>query len=207
MELKMSSLKITKSDISSKSITIQSGSGFAESSYNSYLQSLKDKYKDKYIVSPETTYDKQNKDYIEHQAKTPEFLEFPIDRRKIKSPNKYWYLDRIKEFQQLKNLLKNWNRDFDCPNSTAIYWADYILDILRVLDFEFRKVDCSVNGGITLCFLKDKKYADIECFNDGSILAVTNEGDYYSIPDVWTVYQDDDSIKQSIGKIQDFLNH
>lgn len=136
----------------------------------------------------------------------PENFEITKSNSKYTTESKlinYWYLERIKEFQKIKLSVKSWEKDFDCPNIKAIYWADYILDILRVLDIRFRKVIPSVSGGIALCFMDGKRYADIECFNDGSILAVKNLG--YGKPHVWTVHQDDCSIKKSIIEIQEFF--
>jgi hypothetical protein len=63
----------------------------------------------------------------------------------------------------------------------------------------------SVEGGVGIIFSgHGKKYADLECFNDGEILALTSEGTLE--PVVWTVKEEGGSLRAAIEKIRRFLD-
>ncbi|HEX6864516.1 MAG TPA: hypothetical protein VF414_16930, partial [Thermoanaerobaculia bacterium] len=63
----------------------------------------------------------------------------------------------------------------------------------------------SVEGGVGIVFgTAGQRYADIECFNDGEVLAITSEPD--AEPVVWPVNLEPDSLRQTIRRITAFLN-
>lgn len=67
---------------------------------------------------------------------------------------------------------------------------------------EFSKVLASIDGSIVLLFSTETKYGDIECFNDGLILAIMNYIDKTKeFMGCWEV----NNIAASIEKIQTFL--
>lgn len=116
----------------------------------------------------------------------------------------YWYLDRVLELRKLEKLSSNWHEDgVEPPNRTATYWADVALDILRVDDFACDRVLASVDEGIGICFVREPKYADIEIFNTGEILAVTSERN--SSPKIWEVHQSVEGIRQALEEIREYL--
>lgn|SRR3982751_680271 len=63
----------------------------------------------------------------------------------------------------------------------------------------------SVEGGVSIIFRStDKRYADIECFNDGEALAITS--DPRAEPVVWPINIEPDELRDAIGRITTFLN-
>jgi hypothetical protein len=62
-----------------------------------------------------------------------------------------------------------------------------------------------VEGGVGIIFLgSSSRYADIECFNDGEILAITSETNVE--PSVWPVDVETDSLRIAVDQITSFLN-
>lgn len=116
----------------------------------------------------------------------------------------YWYLDRINELRKIENSF-NWNRDFERPNATSIYWSKVALEYLRVIDFSCDRIIPSVEEGIAICFVRDTLYADLEFFNEGDIFGVTTVREE-SQPTVFEVPPDRESIKDAIDQIKDFLD-
>ena len=124
---------------------------------------------------------------------------------KLKKPQGYWYLDKIRELNQLKcsDIISHYP-DTDCPNAYALYWADFVLDHLRVIDFPCTKVSASVDEGVAICFISGDKYADLEIFNSQEILAVKSSRS--SEPVLWSVSDDPYSIENAISSIRDYIN-
>lgn len=113
-------------------------------------------------------------------------------------------LARLDSFRELQ-------RDWDSygaepPSDAAINNARRIVRVLWEYEGGSRiRLSPSVEGGVGIIFSSTgKKYADIECFNDGDILAVMSEG----TPDplVWTVDSSAESFRSAIDKIIAFIN-
>ncbi len=66
------------------------------------------------------------------------------------------------------------------------------------------KITPSVENGVGISFIQGDKYADIECFNTGEILAVTS--DRQSPPQVWEVEDRPQAITAALRKIRDFIS-
>lgn len=112
------------------------------------------------------------------------------------------YSEQLKE---LSNLPTNWDSyDAEPPNDTALNWTKEILNILSKIGFFPTRITPSVENGVAISFIGNGKYADIECFNDGDILAVTSDGT--GNPEVWEVEANTLGIKSAIEKIRVFLN-
>lgn len=87
--------------------------------------------------------------------------------------------EREKRFRQSTNQLEDcrtlksgWDSyEADPPSDKAISYAGTILDALKKVDFLPSCVCPSVEGGVGIAFVAGDVYADIECFNDGEILA------------------------------------
>lgn len=120
-------------------------------------------------------------------------------------PKNYWYLDRILELRKIEKLECGWhaNKEIDSPNSTSVFWADVALDILRVEDFSCDRVVASADEGVGICFVHGDKYADIEFFNTGEILAVTSSRN--SEPFIWSVDPDPEAIRTTIQEICEYI--
>ena len=95
-----------------------------------------------------------------------------------------------------------------CPTEkTAITNARRVLGVLwsAGLASSIRAVSPSADGGVGIVFAgSDQKYADIECFNDGEILAITSEGT--AEPSVWPLNGEAETLRHAIETISTFLN-
>jgi hypothetical protein len=80
-----------------------------------------------------------------------------------------------------------------------------VLELLLEINFTPNKITASVENGVGISFIQGEKYADIECFNTGEILAVTS--DKQGNPNVWQVDDNLDSIKSALEKIYVFIRN
>ncbi len=63
----------------------------------------------------------------------------------------------------------------------------------------------SAEGGALLVFSAGgPKYADIECYNDGEILAILSEPS--SEPTIWCLTLEEEQLRSSLGRIAAFLD-
>jgi hypothetical protein len=91
------------------------------------------------------------------------------------------------------------------PGGAAIDHARRVLESLMDWDGSPPvRVIPSVEGGVLLAFSNGARYADIECFNDGEILAVISAPE--ENPVIWPVSLDPGSLQASIQRIAAFLN-
>jgi hypothetical protein len=113
-------------------------------------------------------------------------------------------LAKLDSFRELK---QGWDSyDAEPPSEAALENARGILrhlwtrgDIIKV------SLAPSVEGGVGIIFSgPGSKYADIECFNDGEILAITSEDG--AEPSVWPVHAEAESLRLAIDRISSFLN-
>jgi hypothetical protein len=78
-----------------------------------------------------------------------------------------------KILEQLASLPVNWDSyGSEQPSAASLAAAS---DIARAfVDFGLipDAIAPSAEGGVAICFVRNEKYADIECFNSGEILAV-----------------------------------
>lgn len=116
------------------------------------------------------------------------------------------YLTKIKELSILNN---GWDSyEAPPPNKAAVKSAEIILESLSSLRLHPAKIMPSVEGGIFFLFTKGNRYADLECDNDGDIIAGIS--DRKNEPEIWEVnkrkYSDINSIDSSLERINDFLN-
>lgn len=97
-----------------------------------------------------------------------------------------------------------WPEDAEAPHEKAIACASEILQKLEDDMVLPSRVVASAEGGVAICFMNGGSYADIECFNDGTILGVvSNEHDR---PDVWEIEPNAGSIARASARIRQFLN-
>lgn len=113
-------------------------------------------------------------------------------------------LAKLASFQDLKPEWDSYGAE--PPAEVAINNAKRVLRILWEEGVGATiKISPSVEGGAGIVFRgAGKKYADIECFNDGEILAITSEPN--AEPVVWSVNIDTESLREAIGRIAAFLN-
>jgi hypothetical protein len=126
-----------------------------------------------------------------------------LPRLRSKLPS--WLQDGNLALAEFSRLPKNWDGDgAEPPNLVSREWSRVILEILLELNFAPTRVTPSVENGIGISFIKGEKYADIECFNTGEILAVTSYGQ--ENPPVWEVACNREALKSALERIQLFLH-
>jgi hypothetical protein len=112
--------------------------------------------------------------------------------------------EALQSLPRLAQLPRNWDSyGADPPNETAIGLARDVLKAMSDADLKPSHVDPSAENGVCISFVQDTRYADIECFNSGEILAVTSSGD--GQPTVWQVPRSPLDIKSAVGTIQAFF--
>ncbi len=115
-----------------------------------------------------------------------------------------WIAGYYKKLKELSSLPTNWDSyGAEPPNDIALNWTKEILSILFKIEFPPTRITPSVENGVGISFICDNKYADIECFNEGEILAVTSDGK--GNPEVWEVETSTLGITSAIEKIRVFL--
>jgi hypothetical protein len=115
-----------------------------------------------------------------------------------------WFIKYLRKLTEFSRLSQNWDsHDAEPPNAIAINHAKRILSILVRMNFPPSHVTPSVENGVGISFIRGNKYADIECFNTGEILAVTSTGN--GDPTVWEVENNSAAIRLTVRKIRDFI--
>jgi hypothetical protein len=122
---------------------------------------------------------------------------FLVDRRQ-------WLLAAHKRLSQLGLLPADWdNYGAEAPSRESIDAARGILRHLADVQLEPTSVDPSAEGGVCLCFQRGDRYADIECFNSGEILAVTSTGG--DDTNVWQIEEPGTPLRRALDRIRSFV--
>jgi len=117
-----------------------------------------------------------------------------------------WLQDSKDKVLRLAALPHGWDGfKAEPPTEEALCWADRVLGLLHNLDFRPDRIDASAEGGITLAFISGNRYADIECFNSGEILAATSNR--IDEPDVWEVAASEASIRSTLERLRAYVLH
>lgn len=109
--------------------------------------------------------------------------------------------DKINELAKLKDGWGSYNEGV-APDGIAIGNAKRVLCILEEMNFPATNVTPSIDGGITFVFYKNKRYADIECFNSDVIAAIISDHSTNELISAWEVT----NIKETVERIEKFLN-
>ncbi len=113
----------------------------------------------------------------------------------------------LSKLESFRNLRPGWDSyEAEPPNETALENARQVL--LFLMDSESSLpvlVAPSAEGGVALVFARDSsKYADIECFNDGEVLAITSEP--AQEPTIWPLTPDEEGFRTALERITTFLD-
>lgn len=114
---------------------------------------------------------------------------------------------QLAELASFRDLERGWDSyGAEPPTNAAVENARRILRVLWESEAGARiRLSPSVEGGVSIVFkASDDRYADLECFNDGEVLAITS--DPGAEPIVWTVDIAADALRDAIGRITAFLN-
>jgi hypothetical protein len=106
-----------------------------------------------------------------------------------------------------RNLRQGWDSyHAEPPSAKAIENARHVLHVLWSSEaaLPVRQISPSVEGGVAIVFTgRGQRYADIECFNNGDILAITSDGT--TEPSVWSL-NEGGSIRRAVEKLNAFFN-
>jgi hypothetical protein len=89
-----------------------------------------------------------------------------------------WLAEAFRRINELAKLDAHWNPDSDAspPNDTSLKNARHAIAAIADAGLEANYINPSVEEGICVAFRVDDRYADIECFNSGEIVAATSDG-------------------------------
>lgn len=114
-------------------------------------------------------------------------------------------MDFEKRLQELVTLEDNWDdRGSPAPNKKSLQSAQMILKILKAEKYLPTMIMPSTERGLGFIFQSDTKYADIECFNDGDILA--GYSDRKGDNQLWELKNNEEAITDTINRIRIFLS-
>ena len=103
----------------------------------------------------------------------------------------------------IENLPENWDSNgAEPPNQVAIQNCQFILTHLVKAELKPSLIEPSTDDAVCIGFWSGSRYADVECFNDGEILAMTHDRGY-SEPEIWEIQAME--LPHTINKIRRFL--
>jgi hypothetical protein len=104
----------------------------------------------------------------------------------------------------LFQLEDNWDSDgAEAPNTESIKISRQILGLIYETDLIPTAISPSVEGGVSIYFIKGDKYADFECFNSGEVL--TSKSDRINEPEI-TELNNKGDVRAFLENIEVFLN-
>jgi hypothetical protein len=106
---------------------------------------------------------------------------------------------------QLSALRANWDTyGSEPPSAKAVAAAAAIAKAFIEFGLIPDAVGPSAEGGVAICFVRNQKYADIECFNSGETLAVrysSNED-----PKAWAIKPNDAASESTVEFFSKYLS-
>jgi hypothetical protein len=106
---------------------------------------------------------------------------------------------------RLALLRANWDTyGSEAPSREALSAAAAIAKAFISFGLIPDAITPSAEGGVALCFLRNQKYADIECFNSGEILAVRYSS--HENPKAWTIQPSDVASGSTIQLFSKYLS-
>ena len=94
------------------------------------------------------------------------------------------FLEHFRRLRYLRDLSEGWDSyGTEAPNKLAIQRAHVLLNVLMDENLLPHAIAPSAEGGIGFVFRRGQLYADVECLNNGHVLAVISDGQ--GEPEVW----------------------
>ena len=104
------------------------------------------------------------------------------------------------QLEQLRTLSDNWNGlGSEAPNGLALWNAQTIFDVLHEVGMVPYQIAASAEEGVSFSFVKDEKYALIECYNDGDILVAFSDSN--GKRSIWMIDNTNKEIKDALERI------
>ena len=113
---------------------------------------------------------------------------------------------RFAELYERLDRLAELREDWDTygappPNRSSMSNARSILALFEKACLTPTKVVASAEGGVGIVFVRGDKYADVECLNEGDVLAAKYKGD--AEPEVWEVQRLSEAVDRVRRHLQD----
>ncbi|NJM46256.1 MAG: hypothetical protein HC860_08800 [Alkalinema sp. RU_4_3] len=168
---------------------------------------MSDEKRQKDITARRVIYPQSNSYRVVHSDATFSGLT-PSDGTDLEYLNLEYNLEylseQLKTVENLQQLPQGWDGlNAETPNKTSVDAAKSVLMSLFQMELIPDHITASVENGVGISFVRGEKYADIECFNSGEILAVIS--DRHSSPTVWEITNIPQDITLSLSKISDSL--
>lgn len=113
-----------------------------------------------------------------------------------------WLEDALRRVDRLRSMPLNWDAGGAAsPNTRSIGQASEVIVQLARMNLRPAFIDPSTDEGVCVSFRSGNRYADIECFNSGDILAATSLDDGET--EVWNVPRHD--LGETLRRIQRFI--
>lgn len=107
--------------------------------------------------------------------------------------------------RKLARLSRNWDSyGSEAPSAASISSALEVAAAFIKLGLIPDVTVPSSEGGVALCFIRNKKYADVEFFNSGSIIAVRHSPQ--DDPTAWPITRDNGTIESAAKIISQYLS-
>ena len=151
--------------------------------------------------------------YVPPQIENPKHTKMAVAYRKEKLGTTNPVIDQPAlalvradySLDRMTGLNVNW-RDLGAepPNKMARDIARSVLSCAYMIGLEPSLVTASAASGVGICFKREGKYADIECFNSGEITSafIDSEGTTYA----WEVGAGAGSVIEALNRIKQNLN-
>jgi hypothetical protein len=111
-----------------------------------------------------------------------------------------WLRDANEKLKSLLHLSRGWDSyEADPPNQSAIRRAEQVLTAVNSTGYRPDRIVPSVEGGVVLSFRRGDRYGDIECDNDGDMVALVSDGQGQI--DTWQIANDRRSVEDAVRKI------
>jgi hypothetical protein len=108
------------------------------------------------------------------------------------------------KIKQLEKLSEGWDSyGAPTPNQASIQNALRVVSLLEAEGVAPTEILPSAEGGIGICFLRDDRYADIECSNEGDFLGVYYVGQ--EMPRLLEINGSNESIAAAIQQIRNHI--
>jgi hypothetical protein len=106
---------------------------------------------------------------------------------------------------RLAGLRSNWDTyGSEAPSAEAVAAAGAIGKAFINFGLIPDAVSSSAEGGVAICFVRNQKYADIECFNSGETLAVRYSST--EVPKAWEIQPNDVASDATIQFLTQYLS-
>ena len=120
-------------------------------------------------------------------------------------PREYrpWVAEEVNRVDSFGSLAKGWDSySAEPPNDLSRLWARAAIYYLDSMEFPPDRIAPSVEGGIAITWNRDGRYANIELFNSGELLAARRGED--GNPVVWEVPSN--GLEAGLREIREYLN-